>query len=268
MSIFTLTPTPLQTTVDIDAAYALRSSYIEMTDALEEAEAAVNQANQAAKRVDITTHIRLENAVRDELTLLFWKKFLRFLPVMDVMSPKRQEKEIEDWLYPSRRRVQFRPRPEPPNFTIENMMRRAEELESRREFFIHEWALYLFEHHVHWRPQLEDIVVPKKVVLSHRITHDGVAFRYREEVANLDRFFHFMDGRNADFPRQEADSPLVKAIAEAVKQGNGRGETDYFRFAAYGNGNLHLTFKRRDLMSLWENLAREGLIARMEAQRG
>jgi len=266
MSIFTLTPTPLQTTgIDTDRVYDLKCAYIEMMDALDDAKAAVSQANRAAKSVNITTDILLENAVRDELTILFWKKFLRPLPVMDVMSSERQEKEIENWLYPSRERVQFRPKPEPPDFTVENMLKRASELESRREFFICEWAFYLFEHHVHWRPQLENIVVPQKIVLSHRIVHDGVAYRDREEVANLDRFFYFMDGRNADFPRQEADSPLVKAIAEAVKQGNGRGETDYFRFAAYGNGNLHLTFKRRDLMSLWEKLAREGLVEHIEA---
>jgi len=263
MSIFN-TLTPIQTTtIDIDFVYGLRSAYVEMMDVLEEAEKAVEKANDASARVGVSTHCKVENNDRDSLAYLFWRKFLKALPVTKVMSLKRREQETEKWLYPSR--SQYSSRPKPPDFTVENMMKRAVELEERREFFIREWALDLFEQFVHWRPSIEEAKVPTKVVKTV-LSSDGVAFRYQDEIANLDCFFHFLDGAVVDFPDDDRESPLVVAVAEAMKHGNGRGVTNYFRFVAYsGNKRLHLTFTRRDLVTAWENLAREGLIARMEA---
>ncbi len=261
MSIFDVQTFVQQQTIDIDTIYGLRSAYVEMMDALQEAADAVEQANKAASRVGVSTHCKVENNDHDGLAYLFWRKFLQALPVTKVMSLKRREQETEKWLYPSR--YQYNPRPAPPDFTVENMMKRAVELEGRRDFFIREWAFDLFKQFVHWDPTLEEITVPKKMIRSV-VSSSGVEYRYMDEVANLDRFFHFLDHTDTDFPDDYRKSPLVVAVAEAMKHGNGRGETDYFKFVGYsGNGRLHLTFKRRDLTSMWEALAREGFISRM-----
>lgn len=269
MSIFDLHQ-PTQQTIDVvGLAYALKSAYVEMMDALETAEKACQQANAAANRVGVAANLTVANARREEIAAAFWRKFLESLPVMQVMSLQRREEEIEGFIYPHRKSEIYPLRnPNPPDFTVENMMKRAEELEVQRELFVREWAFDLFERFVHWGPALEEIVVPKKViktVIDIYASVPRIGYRHEEEVADLDRFFHFLDGRSEDFPNDYRKSPLVVAVAEAMKHSNGRGETDYFKFVGYsGNGRLHLTFKRRDLTSMWEALAREGLIVRMD----
>jgi len=44
-------------------------------------------------------------------------------------------------------------------------------------------------------------------------------------------------------------------LVDAINTSNGTGETEYFKFKACKNGNLHLEFKRMDLVSKLNQLA-------------
>lgn len=63
-----------------------------------------------------------------------------------------------------------------------------------------------------------------------------------QELLAIDGVFHLLDGKGI---MREHRGPLVKAIVECQ---DGRGETELFRFKCFKNGNLHLEFKRLDLV--------------------
>jgi hypothetical protein len=68
-----------------------------------------------------------------------------------------------------------------------------------------------------------------------------VKYERRGHVAALDNIFHCLDGRGAI---QGTNGPLCDTIAKS----HGGGETDLFSFRCFKNGNLHLEFKRLDLL--------------------
>lgn len=75
------------------------------------------------------------------------------------------------------------------------------------------------------------------------------------QLAVIDRAFHLLDGALADFDSNSYRSPLVDAIQTSK---DGRGETKYFRFQCYRNGNLHLQIKRLDLLKELNRIGGEG----------
>jgi hypothetical protein len=66
----------------------------------------------------------------------------------------------------------------------------------------------------------------------------------QDRMRQLDRMMHLLDG--AGIPDGYL-SPLLDAIHTTVYPQQS-GETDYFSFKCFFNGNLHLTFKRLDLV--------------------
>lgn len=68
---------------------------------------------------------------------------------------------------------------------------------------------------------------------------------YRQDyITSLDNVFSILDGKGIVKSHR---GPLTDAIA-ACHTADG-GETEYFRFKCYHNGNLHLEFKRLDLLA-------------------
>ena len=67
----------------------------------------------------------------------------------------------------------------------------------------------------------------------------------QNHITALDNVFHALDGKSL---ANTHHGPLTDAIA-AVPRGENCGETEYFRFRCYGNGNLHLEFKLADLLA-------------------
>jgi len=63
-------------------------------------------------------------------------------------------------------------------------------------------------------------------------------------VADMDRFFHILDGKKPPEAGNAAD-----AIGQAHTKGEKKFETEYFEARMFrGNGNLHLKFRRPDLV--------------------
>jgi hypothetical protein len=62
-----------------------------------------------------------------------------------------------------------------------------------------------------------------------------------DRLRAMDAAFHLLDGKG---PMKEGRGPLI----EAINAGNVTGETDYFRFKCFKNQNLHIEFKRLDLV--------------------
>lgn len=80
-------------------------------------------------------------------------------------------------------------------------------------------------------------------VLASRFSGGMEVSHYsRNRIAEIDKAFHVLDGKGVP---DGYITPLVDAVcgAEAV------GETEYFSFKKFNNGNLHLKFKRVDLLN-------------------
>lgn len=97
--------------------------------------------------------------------------------------------------------------------------------------------------------------VGRRVILPYYVERcwDGTSYRvnyYRDaNVTAIDGTFHVLDEKGLIANRR---SPLFTAIAECKE---GRGETDYFSFRCFRNGNLHIQFKRLDLVKKLNGLA-------------
>lgn len=97
--------------------------------------------------------------------------------------------------------------------------------------------------------------VGRRVILSNRVEvgyRGGFRCNYywTQELTAIDGIFHLLDGKGI---MRENKRPLVNAIDATDR--TGRGETEYFRFKCFKNRNLHLEFKRLDLVKQLNGLA-------------
>jgi len=96
----------------------------------------------------------------------------------------------------------------------------------------------------------------KKIILSYKVEmgfNNLFRIRYRcdDQIIAIDKVFYALDGRGVP-PGYR--SPLADAI-NSTPINNGYGETEYFKFRCCQNGNLHLEFKRMDLVKKLNQIA-------------
>jgi hypothetical protein len=91
--------------------------------------------------------------------------------------------------------------------------------------------------------------VGRRVILTWMVErrYDGKTFRvcygrHEQELTAIDGVFHLLDGKGV---LKGHKGPLQEAIEASP---DGKGETGYFRFKCFKNRNLHIEFKRLDLV--------------------
>jgi hypothetical protein len=95
----------------------------------------------------------------------------------------------------------------------------------------------------------------RRVILSGWV-EEGFSHGYRpsyhrrQHYVALDNVFSMLDGQGSTSKSYRCELELAVEKAE-----NGQGETRYFRFRAHRNGNLHLEFKRPDLVRQFNAMA-------------
>jgi hypothetical protein len=95
--------------------------------------------------------------------------------------------------------------------------------------------------------------VPRKVVLTWMVEPmlgGGRQLRYdrRQQVLAMERVFQMLDGKG-EISREHFSELEVAIKAASV------GETTWFRYSAHKNGNVHLEFRRRDLLAKFNQIA-------------
>jgi hypothetical protein len=100
--------------------------------------------------------------------------------------------------------------------------------------------------------------IPHKVILVNYLhtTHDSWGVEYGTQhyrLQAIDRLFHLLDG--AGIP-DGYNGELIDAIKTANHDGHC--ETEYFKMRLYFNGNIHLTFKRPDLVARLNKITGDG----------
>ena len=202
------------------------------------------------ERLDVTilnTIVRLRKGA--------WRRILDLLEIDKVVTVKRLEeirKNIEDGALPDIR--------------VENIydmvMSFAQNAPAFREELVKE-VFEILRPHPRWSKEYKtnsQEQVGKKVILTWyvELTYGGRSFRanYRrhDELMAIDKIFHLLDG--AGIP-EGYEGPLIDAIQTSP---DGTGETKYFKFKCYLNQNLHLEFKRLDLVKLLNQVAGGGAL--------
>ena len=149
-----------------------------------------------------------------------------------------------------------------PDITMDNLMGWLQSLGGQARQFLEEAIVEVFEF---LRPPSlryktnSGFKVGKRVILSNRVEKawSGSTFRvsyhYENELRALDNVFHLLDGKPLSAYR---NGDLINAILESAR---GTGETEYFRFKCYINQNLHLEFRRMDLVRRLNEVGGNGL---------
>ncbi len=79
----------------------------------------------------------------------------------------------------------------------------------------------------------------------------------------MDNVFHMLDGKGIP---PGYNGPLITAINQTGPEG--KGQTDYFKFALYaGNGNMHLEFRRIDLVDQLNSVAGGGALRKPKPEQ-
>jgi len=152
---------------------------------------------------------------------------------------------------------------EPPEVTVENVLGLAKQYRDSFEDMIRESVREVFDflrpHHselktnkkVRWQ-------VGQKVILAWIERGFGGGFRPRywfsQHLTSLENVFSNLDGKG--FANKSLNRSLLAQAIETSK--DGRGETTYFKFKCFRNGNLHLEFRRMDLVNRLNMIAGGG----------
>jgi len=194
---------------------------------------------------DYERHQEYIDGILIKLKKAIWTHILNLLEIRKITSIKRTEeidKQINDGTLP-----------EP---TVENIFTVFMDIVNGVETMKDE---LLIEAYNFLRPRRSEYKtnsaygVNKKVILQyiveHKIVGKGFCVKYarRDILASVEKVFRLLDGQG---PLDIYSGHLVNAI-----ETNSQGETDYFKFKCYNNGNLHLEFKRLDLLTELNKIA-------------
>jgi hypothetical protein len=146
-----------------------------------------------------------------------------------------------------------------PDITEESIANFVEGYMTSFESLIREAVVEVFDwlrpRREHYKTNNREIVGPKVVLeymVSTRWSGKGFEVNYSKEqrLNALENVFSALDGKGSI--SKSYRSALENAIRESP---DGRAETDYFRVRCFHNHNMHLEFKRRDLLARFNSIA-------------
>lgn len=199
-----------------------------------------------------------------------WGGLINKLGIRKVMSSKRQH-ELDEAISGRRNRNSYGGEPiqELPEITEQTIMevllgmcQSAEEFlgEAIRE----EYDFFKPSKHFADYKRNSEFTLNRKIIRPWMVERQwGGGWRpmYQQEshLSALDNIFHMLDGQG--FPKGYR-GPLCDSIWASQ---DGKFETDYFVGQCYKNGNLHLEFKRADLLEKFNQIAGRNRLPSVEA---
>ena len=182
-------------------------------------------------------------AVRLTLKRDAWAALVERMELKRVLSLKRQA-ELEK---------QIREGKDLPDITEEGILAMFEQQAANVETYLEEAVREVFDY---LRPRRSgyktnsEFEIGKRVILTFAVERGftrgafRVCYRRGAEISALDRVFAMLDGRGSVL--KSHNGPLYDAITDSP---DGTGETEYFKFKCFKNQNLHVEFKRPDLVA-------------------
>jgi len=184
--------------------------------------------------------------VQQEIKLEAWRVIVRSLNIHKIASTKR----IDDM------NKQLETGKDLPELTTAAVFDILMTLQQNKDEIFNELVKEVFDYLRPVRSVYKtntEFEIGKKVILSWCVEH-GYHHQYKliyqreNKVLAIDKLFHLLDGKGIP---EGYKSPLV----DAINTSEGTGETAYFRFKCHHNMNLHLEFKRMDLVNRLNALA-------------
>jgi hypothetical protein len=151
-----------------------------------------------------------------------------------------------------------------PEITMDNIFGWLQSMDEQAKEFMQEAVLEVYKN---LRPSALNrhktnsaFRIGRKVILCGRIApcYSGknrfrANYHYQDELRALDNVFHLLDGRALSAYRGGDLLQQIETVEGPI------GETEFFRYKCYGNGNLHLEFRRMDLVQQINSIGGTGL---------
>lgn len=179
-------------------------------------------------------HGQLEDSIR-ELDRMYWRQSFDhtgLMQLLDAQSKRKFDRDLQE---------------NPPAFTIENVQSSFLDLSQNAEKMFADGVVNVFRRLSGNYKTNDGFKIVDKVVMSGMVEarwSRGLQLRHgtgQDEINDIDRVFKTFDGK------RYVERALSCAMNNAIQDG-GYYEDEYFAAKAYKNGNLHLKFKRADLV--------------------
>lgn len=185
-----------------------------------------------------------------------WRAIIGMTGIRKILSVKRAEqldKQLDTWR-------------DMPEITFENVMDTVQSMVAQSKDLLEDAVKEVFEwlrpaatnyhnpyktNQKNGRWELGEKIIKSSVVECSWSSTFRVNYYYENYLIAMDKVFFALDGKGVP---EGYRSPLVDAI-NTTKITDGKGETDYFKFKCYQNRNIHLTFKRMDLVAKLNQVA-------------
>lgn len=189
-----------------------------------------------------------------ELKRRAWRAIIDRTNIRKVMSHAKQ-KEMDDQVQKG----------DLPDITEENILAMLESnynrVSSYAEEMIREVYQWLRPRFPKWSEPYKTNVecekqgIGEKIILEWAVERGygrnwQINYNKRERFTALDNVFHLLDGKGVV---KSHEGPLCDAIATA--QADGKFSTEYFEGRVYSNRNMHLKFRRLDLLAEFNRVA-------------
>jgi hypothetical protein len=184
---------------------------------------------------------------------------LRYSSVDKAMEEVKREVDCDVWTYligatelkslmdaETLKAFQEQVRKDPPEVTLDNLISTFTGLRDRRGSILQQSLVNVFKKLSRHYANNDAFRLGKKMILDYALSQHGGFYGYKRDlVADVDRMFHVLDGKQP--PSHLNDAGTV--VGEASHKHERECETEYFRFQLYRNGNLHVIFKKPDLVA-------------------
>ena len=193
--------------------------------------------------------IKLLEAAETKLRREAWKSIIDQMGIRKILSVKRAEeldKQLHDWK-------------DAPEITVQNVFDTINSMVSQSKDFLHDAIVEVFDflrpgayalnkyktNKANGRWELGKKIIKSNIVNRGYSGNYQLNYYYEKHFLAIDKVFYALDSKGVPDGYR---SPLIDAI-NTTSMTTGVNETDYFKLKCYGNGNLHLEFKRMDLVA-------------------
>jgi hypothetical protein len=199
---------------------------------------------------------RARELVLNDLKVTTWRRFIELLGIRKILSIAKRKDLDSNLSDPDAL----------PEINIENVYDMLKTFVDNSDEFIKESCIEVFNflRPYHFKRKYRTNkrwFIDKKVILERALDDNAFGYKYyrvshwhRDRLSVLERVMHALDGKGIPSGYY---SPLEDAI-EKTAIDDGIGETEYYKFKCYKNGNLHLEFKRPDLVKELNKLGGDG----------
>ena len=200
----------------------------------------------------VSPHDNFEVAIKD-LDRMYWRQSFEHTGLMQLLDAQSRKK-FDDSLQHN-----------PPEFTLANVQSSFLELAQKADTMFADGVVNVFKRLKHEYARHDSFKVTERVIMSWMVEPSykrGMQLRYgmsTDKINDIDRVFKVLDGK-------KHNARELSCAMNAGFENCGFFEDEYFTAKPYKNGNLHITFKRADLLDKVNQLIAKQLGATIGAR--